>query len=173
MADFAITSRGDIYFVENYKSYNKLKISFYRTDSKSMLRIRFHSVADEINTGSSNSLIIRFDVNTLQYNKQAAIVRDNEADIQKINMILRTSLGELAERPEIGSTIETVIHKDINDQSIKDEIVTIITNALSDIIGEPIVKVYPVINTDNGYRQCMKVVIYNGNTLLTNYEMEW
>ena len=101
------------------------------------------------------------------------LVKDNAFLIQQIYMRLKTSLGELPLRNEIGSTIEKIKHKNLNDEKTKNDTEEIVKNAIKDILYDYSIKAIPkIINNGTDYKQIMKVMIYESNDLLFVYETE-
>ena len=83
-----------------------------------------------------NKIIIKkinFKLTKLENDKRAMLVKDNAFLIQQIYMRLKTSLGELPLRNEIGSTIEKIKHKNLNDEKTKNDTEEIVKNAIKDI----------------------------------------
>ena len=171
MIDFLLTPEGDLSFVEDQLENNRLKIDFYKTKSNA-LRILFDIAAGAELEPSSTALTINFNVLTNTPNKKALIAKDERYLIQQLLMRLKTSLGELPERQEIGSTLETVKHKRLNDKTTKAAVEAIVSSAIQDLYDGYLVKATPVIDKTDGYKQIMNVEIYKDNNLLLNYEME-
>ena len=172
MTDFFITKNGDLTFEQNNNKKNKLKIMFYKTKSNA-LKIDIKVDSYESIKRNKNSLKINFKLTKLENDKRAMLVKDNAFLIQQIYMRLKTSLGELPLRNEIGSTIEKIKHKNLNDEKTKNDTEEIVKNAIKDILYEYSIKAIPkIINDGTDYKQIMKVMIYESNDLLFVYETE-
>lgn len=169
--DLLITPSGDLLFTEVNDENRKLVITFYKSMGKA-LKINFNVQGDFKEQPSDNTLIISFDVSHKLKNKRASIVKDDAYKMQQIFIRLKTSLGELTNRTSIGSTLETVKHKNLNDSQIKSQIESIVSKAINDILTDFIVEATPEINKENGYKQIMNIKIYEDNELLTTYRME-
>lgn len=172
MTDFFITKSGDLAFEQNNNKKNKLKIMFYKTKTKA-LKIDIKIDSYETIKRSKNSLKINFKLTKLENDKKAMLVKDNAFLMQQIYMRLKTSLGELPLRNEIGSTVEKIKHKNLNDEKTRSDTEEIVKNAIKDILYDYSVKAIPrIINNGTDYKQIMKVMIYESNDLLFVYETE-
>ena len=110
-------------------------------------------------TPKKDSLAIYFDLTNRKNNKRAMLVEDDAYKMQQIFMRIKTSLGELPERPEIGSKIETIMHQNIHDKAAQSKVERIVGDAIKDIIYNYSVKAIPKVIKDNDYRQVMNVMI--------------
>ena len=62
-------------------------------------------------------------------------------------------------------------HDEINETNLK--ILNIyLQNFLSQYLTNPSVKLIPVIDYQNGYKQAVQIKIYSGNNLLLEYNLE-
>lgn len=171
MTDFLISSTGDLVFSDTKRGEEKLTISFYKSNTAPLkVNMEFYN-RDEIES-AEGSFTIYFDFNKIEENKRVPLAKKDSYIIQQIQMRLMTSLGELKNRSEIGSIMETVMHKNINDRKVQEKVKSIVADAISDLVEDCTIKTVPFISTDNGYKQCLKVYIYRDNNLLTTYEME-
>lgn len=171
MIDFLITPSGDLAFVENQKENKKLEIMFYNTKAKA-LKIDFDMETYSQKSPTKDCLTVNFEMIHTKNNKKAMLVEDDAYTAQQVLMRIKTSLGELSERPEIGSTIETVMHKNLNDKLTQSEVEKIIGDAIKDVLYNYSVKAIPEIQKENGYKQVMKILIYEDNEFIVSYEME-
>ena len=115
---------------------------------------------------------ITFNLNKIKYNKKIFSVSDKDYIIQQIKIRLRTSLGELPLRKTFGSTLETQMHKDIQDKIVQKNIENIVSSIVSEFLKNYSIKVIPYIDRNNGYYQTFKINIYSNNSLILEYEME-
>lgn len=169
--DLLITPSGDLFFTEIDKESSRLLITFYKSINNA-LKVDFDVQGNSKNQSSEGSLMVSFDISHKLRNKRAAIVKDDAYKIQQIYIRLKTSLGELAYRTSIGSTLETVKHKNLNDSQIKSQVESIVAKAINDVLTNFTVEAAPEINKENGYKQIMNIKIYENNELLTTYQME-
>lgn len=171
MMDFLITPSGDLAFSEVTKETQRLEISFYNSKTKAV-RINFDIDTYSYDMPKKDTLVINFDIRKIKNNKRAMMVSDDAYLMQQILMRLKTNLGELPERLEIGSKIETVMHKNLQEKSTQKQVEQIVSNAIKDLLYNYSVKAVPIIQKDNDYRQIMNVMIYENNELIFTYEME-
>lgn len=172
MIDFLLTSTGDITFSESDNESNRLTINFYKSNAKT-LKISFDIEGYGDLEPEKNTLKITFHVQNLKNNKRADLIKGDAYLMQQILMRLKTSLGELSMRQEIGSMIEAVMHKDIRDKVVHSKLEKIIADAIKDLLGDFAVKVVPKIDKSNGYDQCINAYIYKDDYLLLTYGLEW
>lgn len=170
-ADFKITSKGDLVFLDETNKNEKMQIEFYKAKSNA-LRIEFAVKNTSENLTRQNSLTINFEVIKPKNNKKAKIISNDSYLIQQALIRIKTVQGELYKRPNVGSTLEPIMHKNIYDSKIIGLVESKISEALKDIMDNYIVKATPIIERNNGYRQVIKIKVYNNNALLINYEME-
>lgn len=169
--DLLITPSGDLSFTEIENKNNKLIINFYKGTGRA-LKVDFDVQGDFQEQPPKDALIISFDISHKLNNKRASIVKDDAHKMQQILIRLKTSLGELPDRTSIGSTLETVKHKNLNDSQVKAQVESIVSKAINDILSDFKVIATPEINKENGYKQIMNIKIYENNELLTTYKME-
>lgn len=172
MNDLLLTSNGDISFKSINDYNNTLKISFFKSKIKG-LKIDFYIEKAPQPIRSKNSLMISFNYNTIKNNKIAMEVNKEAALIQLLSIKLKTSLGELPERKNIGSKLETIIHEDLYDKAVIKNVENIIYNCIRDLIEEPQIIIEPKIIKTNGYEQILNIKILDDNKLLYSYETEW
>lgn len=169
--DLLITPSGDLLFTEVNNKNSKLIVNFYKSNEKA-LRINFDVQGDLKTSPSKNTLIVSFDISQKLKNKRALTVKDDAYKTQQIYIRLKTSLGELENRMSIGSTLETVKHKNLNDVNIISQVENIVSKAINDILTDFTVKAIPEIKKENGYKQIMNIKIYKNDEILTTYQME-
>lgn len=172
MTDFLITPEGDLVFSESNNDSKRLVINFYKSKVKA-LKISFDMEGYGKLKPNKNSLTIDFDILEIKNNKRVELIQDDAYLMQQILMRLKTSLGELPLRQEIGSMIETVMHKEITDKALHKKIEKIVSNTIKDLISDCAVKVIPKIEKSDRYNQCIEIYIYKDNSLLLNYGLEW
>lgn len=172
MVDFMLSPKGDILFTESNKLKSQTEISFFISKGKP-LKIDFHIHEYPNNETKEGQVLVTFNLMDKKYDKHALLANDDVSLIQQIIIRVRTTLGELKHRDTIGSEIETVMHKHLNEQSTEKLLSSVIRNALVDLITDVDVIVEPVVKKGIGYKQYMKAYIFRGNNILTTYEMEW
>lgn len=169
--DFQLTSNGDISFCESNID-NGSKIFFYKTKTK-VLKINFNINRSMNVQRDTNSLLISFNYEPIKNNKRINIIKDEAFLIQQIMIRIKTSLGELPYRQDVGSKIETIIHKDISDSKNIETIRQIVSDAIKDIIDDYKVTAKASVSYDNGYSQCVIIKIIKENTAIFTYKIGW
>lgn len=172
MTDFLITPSGDLVFSEVDNDSKRLAINFYKSNVKT-LKVSFDMEAYDKLEASKDSLTITFDLLEIKNNKRADLVQDDAYLMQQILMRLKTSLGELSLRQEIGSMIETVIHKELTNKALHSKIEKIVSDAIKDLFSDYSVKAIPRVEKSNGYNQCIDIYIYKDGSLLLSHGLEW
>ena len=165
--DFMITENGDISFVENDIENKRFNLKFYLSNFNTM-NIKFNIER----TSKIKNEKHMMNINKIKYNKKIFSVSDKDYIIQQIKIRLRTSLGELPLRKTFGSTLETQMHKDIQDKTVQKNIENIVSSIVSEFLKNYSIKVIPYIDRNNGYYQTFKINIYSNNSLILEYEME-
>lgn len=171
MVDLLLTATGDVAFIETKEEKSRLKLTFFKTSGKAV-KINFYTENIEEPKASNNGLTIKFNIENIKNNKRILTVKNDAYRVQQIKMRIKTSLGELPERTNIGSTLETVIHKRLYDSDVISKTKSIITEALTDIIEDLYIEAEPIIKKVDSYEQLMRIYIYSGNNLLLTYETE-
>ena len=172
MIDLLLTPSGDLSFIEEQHQNKQLKIDFYKSKNKALRVTFFVEGSGEANKPSAKSLAIHFNILTKKANKKALLVTDNKYLTQQVTIRLQTALGELPQRTDIGSRLETVRHKNLNSLDTISSVEQIVSEAIKDILDDYTVKATPKITKENGYKQIMNVDIYKSKELLLNYELE-
>lgn len=169
--DFLLTPNGDLAFTESHRENKKLKINFYKTKSRA-LKVDFEMDTYLTYNPPKDSLTITFDINHIKNDKKAMMVKDDAYKIQQILMRIKTSLGELPERQEIGSKIETVMHKNLHSSSTISKVEQVVGDAIRGLVSNCTIIAKPYVKKESEYKQIMNVMIYQDEELLLTYEME-
>lgn len=169
--DFQLTPNGDISFCEsNIK--NESKIFFYKTKTK-VLRINFNINRLVKVQRNVNSLLISFNYEPIKNNKKINIVTDEAYLMQQILIRIKTSLGELPSRGNIGSEIETIIHKDLNDSKTIEKLKQIVSESIKDILDDYKITAKAKISYEDGYSQNVIIKIIKENETFFTYKIGW
>lgn len=168
--DFMINDNGDIVFVTNDLKNKRINAKFYISSNKP-LNIKFNIDRVSKTNKEQHMLNVLFNLEKIKNNKTIYSVSDTSYIAQQIKMRLKTSLGELPLRRTYGTELERYMHKDINDKTIQKGIEQIVLGAISDLLNDYSVKVFPYINKNNKYEQVMKIYIYSNNSLILDYDL--
>lgn len=167
IADFKINKTGDLVFKENDIESNKIKVSFVLSQTNSC-KIYFDLNEFETIVPSSHALNIQFDLVQKTANKSVSVLKQEDALAQLILLKLRTSIGELPLRKQFGSKISLLKHKEINKSNLK-LLEDYIEECVSDILSQPTVEASSYIDYRNGYKQTVKIRIYDKNKNILSY----
>jgi phage baseplate assembly protein W len=170
--DFALTEKGDILFKQNTSKSKPIKICFAITNGKAIkIKLRTEDCSPLI--GSDNGIKISFNNGQNENNKKAIIFYDNDAKIQAIKIRLQTALGDTAGRQSLGSKLETVKHKQLYDKNVQQQVISMVKEAIQDIMPNADVRVKPVATkSDRGYTQKIVIYIYEYNILIFKYDLK-
>lgn len=172
MFDLALTEKGDIVFQQNINRQKPFKICFVVSKGKAF-KINFRTEDCSSLVASSNAIKISFDIGKKENNKKAIIFYDQNARIQSIKIRIQTALGDVAGRQSLGSSLETVKHKQLHDKKVQQQVITIIKEAIQDILPNADVRVKPVATkSDRGYVQKLVIYIYEYNILIFKYNLK-
>ena len=124
MIDFLLNSDKDDIMIEQSNRSRQLKIQFNVAESSKKLKIQFFVETIARPKQTTHPLKINFTIQNKNnpYTKQnvyaASICADNEVyTIQQIMIRLKTELGEVLQRPLLGSRLVEYRHKDKFDKS--------------------------------------------------------
>lgn len=170
MLDFKITNSGDLAFSDNIIS-EEITIRF--TIAKYPSLIVSFDAPQRIFNKKKEGLTISFDTNKiLNLNDKFATVRSDDEIAQAIRVRVRTELGELKRRENIGSTLLLQKHKKIDD-----DMLTNIKKIVQDIVIEVTdseeysVEAIREEGAGNFYCQNITVYIYREKDLV--YQFYW
>lgn len=170
IGDFEISKSGDLIFKNNDIISNSLRVCFSLSKTKAM-KVTFDLTEFESIEPSNNSMKISFNMTRKTANKSASIVKEKSALSQLLTLKLKTTLGELPYRPEFGSKISLLKHKEINEDNLK-TLENYIRSCISDIVLNPTVSASAYIDYNNGYNQTVIIKIYDSNKKVLDYILE-
>lgn len=162
MKDFYLTPRGDLSISNINTDYKKLEINFITSYSNALCLNYF--VEDVKNDKlTPTSLGINLNIKKPNYDKEMKIISGDECMEQAIKIRLSSALGSIKENSNIGSTLEELIHELIDNKHIVNSLKTCITNAISDIIPNPIIIINKPSSKYVNYSVGFKVIIIDGD----------
>lgn len=170
IADFAVNKNGDLVFQEIDNKSNAIKLMFSISKTKAC-KVSFNLeefIPIEKNT---TALKVKFDIAKKIGNKSIVVLKEDKALSQLLTLKLKTTLGELPLRPEFGSKVSLLRHKEINNENLR-MLEQYIKECIEDIVSNPIVEAVPYIDYSNGYTQTVLIKIYNNEKKLLNYVLE-
>lgn len=170
-ADFNITPKGDLVFVESNKLKERFTIEFYVAKEKA-LRVDFSVRNLDDRKINNETLAIRFNYSSINYNKRANVITDSNYEAQEALIKLKTPKGEISKRPQLGSGLESVMHRNIYDSKVLNSVESKTAEALGRSIEGYNIKASPKVDKNETYKQTVNVRIYKDNKTLLDYELE-
>lgn len=165
--DFEINSSGDLIFREQSVENTSLKVTFALSKTNAT-KIVFDFNEFNAAIPSRHALKVNFELIKKTANKSVNIIKDKEAMSQLLTLKLKSSLGELPNRPTFGSKLSLLKHKEINKNNLI-ILESYVKECISDIIINPVVEAKPFIDYNNGYNQTVVLKIYSNNNNILNY----
>lgn len=157
--DFLLTNSGDITFELFEKDNNPLELSFIVSNTKALSISFYVDTEDYEFKPDKTSLSLSFYVDNPSYNKTITIANKDELYEQQINIRLRTVLGDMKSYESLGSKLETMKHKYIDDLISGIELEEEIKRSLIDIIPECEVFISLKEGIYYGYKDCIEITI--------------
>lgn len=139
MYDLLLTDKGDIVFDEIENTKKLLEIDFVVSTSK-VLNLDFYTENLE-DKKYEKGLMIEFYIAKRLHNKKDKGVTDNAYKEQQIRIRLNTVLGTLEGNENIGSRLQLLKHKLVDDSRVEADLRKYITEAISDIVADPIIEI--------------------------------
>ena len=168
-----LNNQGD-FVLSNMLQYERLRIDWVDSDYPP-LRIDFEQGEEQIPYEIKNKqLCINF-ITAQQdrtLNAKGATVTDIEEIKQRLIIALRTELGELRLKPDLGSIIVTQRHEDIMSAEVRGAIYRIVMDEIGDTLENPQVVVTPKKKIGTPfYCQNMNVYVYDDEKLLFDLQL--
>ena len=166
-ADLEINSTGDLLFTSRDVKTFRQKIKINICSTKAQL-IKFHV---EHNEGVKKSYGFKasFMLKDSEIGKFANVVKGEEVKAQLARLVLKICKGELRERPEMGSSLLSFSHKNIDDKTIK-MLKSILERELQEFIESPEVDIVPFVSVVNGYRQGVSIIVKDNSKIILEYK---
>lgn len=168
MKDLFLTPRGDLAIEHIADNKQRLEINFITSKSNALV-LNFFIEDTFSKQRSANSLLLNFNVDIPEYNKEFRIVSGDLAMEQAIKIRLLSSLGSIKGNTDIGSKLETVVHNFIDKESTLLNLEKCIKEAISDIISNPIIKIEKLNGRYVDYSNALKITIIDNKN---KYDIE-
>lgn len=165
--DFQLNNQGD-FVLSNMRQYERLRIDW--VDNNAPLRIDFEQGEEQVPYEMNDKqMCINFmtEQGEKTLNAKGSSVHDIEEIKQRLIIKLRTELGEMRLKPEIGSYLVTQRHEDIMSQQTRTNVYQIVYAELGDLVENPKVIVTPKKKIGTPfYCQNLNVYVYDDDKLL-------
>lgn len=158
MKDLFLTPRGDLAIENIADNKQRLEINFITSKSNALV-LNFFIEDTFYKQRSANSLLLNFNVDVPEYNKEFRIISGDSAMEQAIKIRLLSSLGSIRGNTDLGSKLETVIHSFIDKDTTLLNLEKYIKEAISDIISNPVIKIEKLNGKYVDYSNALKVTI--------------
>lgn len=170
MIDLKATNSGDIELRRN-RTYPDMKIEFFVSEQPAC-RLRFlqgKESREDVLPLSTMKISFRTKHQAAS-NGKTAILLEKEAEIkQRIMLCLRTENGDIATKPDFGSNIVLMKHRDIRSREVQQELKDIVLATVSGILEEPEVTVVPERYEGDFYCQNINIYIFNAGKLVYQF----
>lgn len=169
MKDLFLTPRGDLAIENVTDNKQRLEINFITSKSNALV-LNFFVEDTSPKQNTSNTLLINFNIDIPEYNKEFRIVSGDLAMEQAIKIRLLSSLGSIRGNTDLGSKLETVVHSFVDKDTTLLNLEKCIREAISDIVSNPIIKIEKVNGRYVDYSNTLKITIID-NTNRYNIEL--
>lgn len=169
MKDLFLTPRGDLAVENVTDSKQRLEINFITSKSNALV-LNFFIEDTSPKQNTNNSLLLNFNINIPEYNKEFRIISGDLAMEQAIKIRLLSSLGSIRGNTDLGSKLETVVHSFVDKDTTLLNLEKCIREAIADIVSNPIIKIEKVNGRYVDYSNTLKVTIID-NTSRYNIEI--
>lgn len=170
MQDLYINEYGDIEFEDFDTNKNTLKISFFKSKNKA-LKVSFDNLSFSDYRRSANCINVSFYTSNKNGIQKPKEVSDRDYLIQQINMSLKTTIGELPLRKDIGSTLEVMNHIDISDNKNILDIKKVLYNSIKRLLPNCEIDINVLSSNNNNYYPVLEARIKE-DTNVFSYELE-
>lgn len=133
MKDLFLTPRGDLAIDNILNSHERLELNFITSKSNALV-VNFFLEDGYENKPSASSLIINFNFEKPEFNKELKLISGDMCMEQAIKIRLQSALGSIEGNKDIGSKLEMVIHELIDNPSTLLNLERIIKEAIYDLI---------------------------------------
>ena len=164
MIDFLLSEAGDLVLTERSAS-EQLRIKFYIGEQPGLRLSFFANLEQPTYTNANFCLSFMTALPEAETVHAAAVVYDRDALAQNIRIRIDTELGELLVRPEVGSLVQAIRHKQMYDLINMTSLETAIKNAIYPVLPDAVVKVKAELGTGNFFCQHINVYIYMDDML--------
>ena len=168
MIDFSLTESGDLLLASAFMQKSSIQIDFAISESNP-IRVDFY-LQGFLPSQNEKGVTIAFELTDTGKKAASQIVKDRDYYKQGAIMRLQTPLGELPQRKEMGSKLESIRHHNLHEKATQVAAEEIAKEALKDFMPNAKISVSPNVSIRNGYEQAMEFKLYDED-LIINYRM--
>lgn len=169
MKDLQLSDTGDIIFYQDNLNKEKLNLSFYVSDNKT-IKLSFRIIDNnQDKTYPNNTLKISFDVNNNIKQFNTIVLDDYGSLLQLLRNRIVTSLNDIKDREEYGSKLELTRHIKVNDEKNKQLVIQYIKDSISDIAPNAAITILDYADNNIYFTSGYKIRITINET---NYDLE-
>lgn len=169
MIDLLFSSSGDIFLTETNTRKESIRVSFSVTSSSSSVNISFLTSKGSAPDVGTNGIKVSFNCIKSESGYQALTIDNKSATSQKVMVYLKTELGDIAKRKNLGSRLYKHRHKALFDRNNINDVETSVKEVISHIIPNARVVVTPIVRKELSYEQCMHINIKSNMMNEVNY----
>lgn len=172
MIDFKINNKGDI-VLDKTQKLPRMKMCFFTSRFPAMKISFLQGNESQSKPVANNQMRIRFNTrqDAFSNGKVASLARDREEIEQRIIIALRTEYGDIMTKPDFGSTIFQVKHKDMYSKETQQRLHDIVLQQSRDILEEPSVYIKAEEYDGIFYCQNINIYIFENNKLLYKFSI--
>ena len=170
MFDFALTNSGDI-VLKKQEKYPVLEISWHES-AYPVFSLQFSQQNASIRTKPPDTFCLSFHIsNKKSVDKtKAGCLHSTDVIRQQLVILLRTELGSVSFRKELGTKLISAKHKDIYSQAVREYIRQTVYDAVEPILYNPEVRVLrEKRNGSDFFCQNLNVYIYQDGEQLYEF----
>ena len=169
--DLLLSESGDLVFEKIDLEKRRVRIDFY-VSKASVIKIGFEITNCKIQKVQKNGLTVQFSFKNINSDKKSMLASGDALLKQKILIAIKTSIGELKHRLDVGSIVETLFHENITNEKVISKLKETITEIVKRYDATLNVEIYPYINRDSEYKQALIADVKRTNTSILKYEVE-
>lgn len=161
MYDLLLNDKGDISFEVIDTTKKALQVDFVISNLKA-LQVNF-LIENTEDKQYESGLMINFNIVKLYNDKKEVGITDVSLTEQMIRIRLNTVLGTLTGNEDIGSKIQLLKHKFVDDKNVESDLKKYIAQALVDIIDDPIIYINKSNTSYLDYTNQLNIIIIDND----------
>lgn len=161
--DLYLTSTGDITFEETEMvKESGLTFNFFLCPSNA-LTFSFYTKSSKTVQQNAQTLCMDFYTYTVDFNKNSRLVEENRFIQQAIKIRLSTEFGTISRDDDFGSKIFMLMHANLDDNELLQQVVYCAQEALSDLLPNAAITAVKLKSNYLDYYDTIKLTIKHNN----------